>query len=359
VAVRVQVVGGSSTVYYLHSDHLGSTTALSTSAVGGGLVSGSTARYYPFGAWRTTPTQTLTDRGYTGHLENMEIGLVYMRARYYVPAIGRFASADTIVPEPADPQSFNRYSYVNNSPLNFVDPTGRRPEGECGTGWDCRPPKPKPPTPVVAFEADTGEEWTQAEMNVVENAALDVGAALARIHNRDQWFFWRAGDIDGYRPITARRAFLLVYGGPVHFVRKSFECAEGCFGRSISTQEIWVYQNAVVRDERFIVHELGHGFENALGAITGSKPPRATLARIQSSDPNFPNRFVTGQEPPYGFAGPFPGWQQSRDESAGEEFADMYIGWTYNTWHQGSAGRQRASFMSTNMPLWVDMTLTH
>jgi YD repeat-containing protein len=76
VAVRVQVVGGSNTVYYLHSDHpsawlragLGSTTALSSSAVGGGLVSGSTARYLPFGAWRTTPTQTLTDRGCSGLL---------------------------------------------------------------------------------------------------------------------------------------------------------------------------------------------------------------------------------------------------------------------------------------------------
>jgi hypothetical protein len=68
VAVRVQVVGGSNSFYYLHSDHLGSTTALSTSAVGGGLVAGSTARYLPFGAWRTTPTQTLTDRGSSGLL---------------------------------------------------------------------------------------------------------------------------------------------------------------------------------------------------------------------------------------------------------------------------------------------------
>jgi RHS repeat-associated protein len=124
VAVRVQVVGGSNTVYYLHSDHLGSTTALSSSAVGGGLVSGSTARYLPFGAWRTTPTQTLTDRGYTGHLENMEIGLVYMNARYFVPAIGRFASADTVVPGLDNPQAWNRYAYVANNPLILTDPSG-------------------------------------------------------------------------------------------------------------------------------------------------------------------------------------------------------------------------------------------
>ncbi|MCP4422305.1 MAG: RHS repeat-associated core domain-containing protein, partial [Chloroflexi bacterium] len=66
----------------------------------------------------------LTDRGFTGHKENHDIGLTYMNARFYVPGIGRFASADTIVPNPANPQSFNRYSYVLNSPLNFTDPSG-------------------------------------------------------------------------------------------------------------------------------------------------------------------------------------------------------------------------------------------
>jgi RHS repeat-associated protein len=42
--------------------------------------------------------ETLTDRGYTGHLENMEIGLIYMRARYYVPYIYRMLTPDSIVP---------------------------------------------------------------------------------------------------------------------------------------------------------------------------------------------------------------------------------------------------------------------
>ncbi len=45
-------------------------------------------------------------------------------ARGYSPALGRFVSADTIVPQPGDPRAFNRYSYVRNSPLGRVDPTG-------------------------------------------------------------------------------------------------------------------------------------------------------------------------------------------------------------------------------------------
>nr|MBA3532410.1 hypothetical protein [Ardenticatenales bacterium] len=37
---------------------------------------------------------------------------------------GKFLQADTIVPEPGNPQSFNRYSYVLNNPLKYTDPTG-------------------------------------------------------------------------------------------------------------------------------------------------------------------------------------------------------------------------------------------
>lgn len=54
-----------------------------------------------------------------------------MRARYFLPEAARFISADTIVPDPMNPQSFNRYSYVRNSPINFSDPTGH---SECGVG---------------------------------------------------------------------------------------------------------------------------------------------------------------------------------------------------------------------------------
>lgn len=47
-----------------------------------------------------------------------------MNARYYLPGIGRFASADTVVPDPDDIQAWNRYSYVSNNPLKYVDPSG-------------------------------------------------------------------------------------------------------------------------------------------------------------------------------------------------------------------------------------------
>jgi len=48
-------------------------------------------------------------------------------ARFYDPALGRFVSADSIVPEPGNPQALNRYSYGYSSPPNYTDPDGHFP----------------------------------------------------------------------------------------------------------------------------------------------------------------------------------------------------------------------------------------
>jgi len=55
--------------------------------------------------------------------------LYYYGARWYDPYISRFTQPDTIVPDPADPQGYNRFSYVNNNPLNLIDPSGHGPTG--------------------------------------------------------------------------------------------------------------------------------------------------------------------------------------------------------------------------------------
>jgi RHS repeat-associated protein len=48
----------------------------------------------------------------------------HMNARVYDPDIGRFLSPDPTIPYPNNPQSFNRYSYTQNNPLNRIDPDG-------------------------------------------------------------------------------------------------------------------------------------------------------------------------------------------------------------------------------------------
>jgi RHS repeat-associated protein len=84
-------------------------------------------RYKAWGENRYTSTGTTpTTYRYTGQREEAALGLYFYNSRWYDPAIGRFLQADSIVPNPGNPQSLNRYTYVLNSPLKYTDPTGHR-----------------------------------------------------------------------------------------------------------------------------------------------------------------------------------------------------------------------------------------
>jgi|GEM_PF-3473239 len=85
-------------------------------------------RYLPFGGVRAdvpSPNVPATDYGYTGQRNlDSNIGLMDYKARFYSPYLNRFIQPDNLIPSPANPQAFNRYTYVMNSPTNFNDPTG-------------------------------------------------------------------------------------------------------------------------------------------------------------------------------------------------------------------------------------------
>jgi len=108
-------------LYWLLTDQLGSTSMVvaATSTLTGEL------RYKAYGearyAWGITNT---TKYHFTGQSEESATGLYFYNARWYDAALGRFIQADTVVPRPTDPQSLNRYSYVNNNPFRYADPTG-------------------------------------------------------------------------------------------------------------------------------------------------------------------------------------------------------------------------------------------
>jgi RHS repeat-associated protein len=122
----MRVVAGNPTgaVYWLHSDHLGS-ASLTTDASGGKFAE---LRYKPWGEVRWSSGAMPTDRRFTGMTTHAGLGgLVTMGVREYLPSLGRWLSADTIVPGAENPQAFNRYSFVYNSPLNFIDPSGHEP----------------------------------------------------------------------------------------------------------------------------------------------------------------------------------------------------------------------------------------
>jgi len=72
------------------------------------------------------PNQPQTQYRFTGQRfdEPLAGGLYDYIAQRYDSGLGRFTQADTIVPNPGDPQSLNRYAYTNNNPLRYTDPSG-------------------------------------------------------------------------------------------------------------------------------------------------------------------------------------------------------------------------------------------
>jgi RHS repeat-associated protein len=116
-------------VYFIHSDHLGSTSL--TTDITGTLVA--ETRYLPYGEERWISGTLVTDFTFTGQRAEAGFRLMDYNARYYDPWLGRFVSADTVVPNPGNPQAWNRYSYALNDPLRYVDPTGHQDEP---TWWE-------------------------------------------------------------------------------------------------------------------------------------------------------------------------------------------------------------------------------
>ncbi len=165
-AIATRVSGdpntGNNGLFYFHSDHLGSATFLTHGnghANEGLKVANSTKFYTPFGEYRIqppSPTGDITDRGFTGHKHNDEIGLIYMNARYFLPSVGRFLSADTLIPDPANPQSFNRYSYVLNRSVNFTDPSGHLPSDGCDYEGCDLPDYMNPDTTYAVVDPESG-----------------------------------------------------------------------------------------------------------------------------------------------------------------------------------------------------------
>jgi RHS repeat-associated protein len=109
----------SSSTYYYHTDHLGSSNVMT----GDSGTSQGNYYYYPYGGTRTSSGLSIRHK-FTGQELDDETGLYNYGARYYDPALGRFVSPDSIVQDYSDPQTLNRYSYCRNNPIILTDPSG-------------------------------------------------------------------------------------------------------------------------------------------------------------------------------------------------------------------------------------------
>ncbi|MFA7337094.1 MAG: RHS repeat-associated core domain-containing protein [Candidatus Obscuribacterales bacterium] len=109
----IQVSNGG-VLSFLHADKMGSIVGVSNASG----ASASKNLYSPFGE---TSTLSGTNFGFTGQRYDFELGLYYFKMRYFAPKIGRFLQPD---PAGFTTEDFNLYSYGNNSPHKYSDPSG-------------------------------------------------------------------------------------------------------------------------------------------------------------------------------------------------------------------------------------------
>ena len=93
-----------------------------------GTVSTSTTNYAPYG--ENVNSGATEGMGFTGYYQDDTTGLDYAQQRYYAPSIGRFTSPDPYNASASvtSPQRWNRYAYVENDPVNKMDPSGLDPD---------------------------------------------------------------------------------------------------------------------------------------------------------------------------------------------------------------------------------------
>lgn len=128
-----EVVGSTDTLRYIHTDHLGSMDAITSST---GVVQEKLS-FSAFGerrksnGWQGNLSSLeldniteITNRGFTGHEHVDHAKIIHMNGRIYDAVVGRFLQPDPIIQEVKNSQNYNRYSYVLNNPLSYTDPTG-------------------------------------------------------------------------------------------------------------------------------------------------------------------------------------------------------------------------------------------
>jgi RHS repeat-associated protein len=108
-------------VRYHHYDGLGSTRALTSDSE----TVTDTYTYEAFGGLLQSLGSTPNLYLFTGEQQDPNLGFYYLRSRYYNPEIGRFQTADAHPGFDFDPPSLHKYTYVENDPVNSLDPDGK------------------------------------------------------------------------------------------------------------------------------------------------------------------------------------------------------------------------------------------
>ncbi len=120
---RVARRDADNSVKYYFADNLGSASVI-TNDHGAMTPPLAESDYYPYGGEIPITSGDLNHYKFTGKERDTESGLDNFAARYNASSLGRFMSPDPLGGKLVSPQTLNKYSYVANNPVNFIDPTG-------------------------------------------------------------------------------------------------------------------------------------------------------------------------------------------------------------------------------------------
>jgi len=141
-----------------------------------------THHYEPFGVELEPFGNDTTDNKYrfTGQERDYSTNFDYMHFRFYASSMGRFLKPDNLIGTIANPQSWNLYSYVNENPANFNDPSGL-----LGPMTDWNTMLPKEPPPATNQEQDLadplGSQEGQEALEYYTDVITDPDSATGEI----------------------------------------------------------------------------------------------------------------------------------------------------------------------------------
>jgi RHS repeat-associated protein len=243
---------------FISTDALGSPTDFTGST---GALSAK-RQYDAWGQYRngTAPTGLEPKVGYTGHQYDPETGLVYARARYYDPELGRFISRDTFEGDLADAPSLHRYAYAHGNPLVYVDEEGNAAY-EVAESWEAWQRK---------------NLWTGEQVFEWFKGGSDRFASWVAEKTGDSWF----ASVYGGLQVATVQTVLEVGGGVASAVTDPGLLVRGVmrFGLGFATGAEKIQQGRVLEGSLDIVAETATGAGYAGGGL-GAYRGGAALVR--------------------------------------------------------------------------------